>query len=105
MWKWWCSLTAKDVHNRVLVWTFLFGAAFFMWRFLVGGFWHAVGAMIVYVICGIVVNVVVCDCVVDDKILKARAGRKIVAGESAKTTIDGAAEVVDAVSKGSAKLK
>ena len=63
--KWWNSLTAKDAHAIVLVVSVLGGAAFLMWRFLVGGFWHAVGATIVYTICAVIVNVIVCYCVVD----------------------------------------
>lgn len=65
--KWWNSLTAEGVHNRVLVLSLLGGAGFLMWRFFVGGFWHAMGATIVYVICVGVLNVVVCTCVVDDE--------------------------------------
>ena len=63
--KWWNSLTAKEVHDRVLFFTILFGVVFLMWQFLVGGFWHAMGATIVYMICGVIVNLIVSACVVD----------------------------------------
>lgn len=63
--KWWKGLAAIDIHNIVFVASLLVGAAFLMWRFLVGGFWHAVGAIIVYTICAVIINVIVCCCVVD----------------------------------------